>query len=101
MSNAAELYHYNKKCQSVGDKNVWVEFTALARDYNAVNLGQVIYSNYFIYLLINFLFLIVFFFKGFPDYQSVPYLEQKVEETLKQSNSLIYQYTRSPVERFH
>jgi len=73
MSNAAELYHYNKKCQSVGDKNVWVEFTALARDYNAVNLGQ-----------------------GFPDYQSVPYLEQKVEETLKQSNSLIYQYTRSP-----
>jgi hypothetical protein len=73
-SNANDLYKFNKKCESVGDKNVWVEFTALARDYNAVNLGQ-----------------------GFPDYQSVPYLEQKVEETLKESNSLIYQYTRSPV----
>lgn len=43
MSNVTELYHYNKKCETVGDKNVWVEFTALARDYNAVNLGQVAY----------------------------------------------------------
>lgn len=34
-------YDLNKKFQRVGDKNVWVEFTGLARDYNAVNLGQV------------------------------------------------------------
>jgi len=40
-SNASDHYKFNKKCEIVGDKNVWVEFTALARDYNAVNLGQV------------------------------------------------------------
>ena len=38
-------YELNQKYSLVGDKNVWVEFTGLARDYNAVNLGQVIYSN--------------------------------------------------------
>ena len=35
-------YELNSRYVKVGDKNVWVEFTALARDYNAVNLGQVI-----------------------------------------------------------
>lgn len=34
-------YELNSRYVKVGDKNVWVEFTALARDYNAVNLGQV------------------------------------------------------------
>ena len=66
-------YELNERYAKVGDKNVWVEFTALARDYNAVNLGQ-----------------------GFPDYQSVPYLNDKVNEVLTESNSLIHQYTRSP-----
>ncbi len=42
-------YELNNRYSKVGDKNVWVEFTALARDYNAVNLGQ-----------------------GFPDYPSKP-----------------------------
>jgi hypothetical protein len=34
-------YNFNKRMEPVGDKNVWVEYTGLARDYNAVNLGQV------------------------------------------------------------
>jgi kynurenine--oxoglutarate transaminase/cysteine-S-conjugate beta-lyase/glutamine--phenylpyruvate transaminase len=66
-------YELNSNFVKVGDKNVWVEYTGLARDYNAVNLGQ-----------------------GFPDYQSVPYINEKVTETLKDSNCLIHQYTRSP-----
>lgn len=41
-NNVTDLYNFNKRSEKVGDKNVWVEFTALARDYNAVNLGQVI-----------------------------------------------------------
>lgn len=46
MSNDTVNKHYdfNKRYNPVGDKNVWVEFTALARDYNAVNLGQVFYK---------------------------------------------------------
>ena len=67
-------YNFNKRFETIGDKNVWVEYTGLARDYNAVNLGQ-----------------------GFPDYQSATYLNKKVEETLNESNDSIYQYTRSPV----
>ena len=34
--------------------------------------------------------------QGFPDYQSVPYINDKVSETLKDSNFMIHQYTRSP-----
>jgi hypothetical protein len=45
MSNQAsdldKLYRINSRYEPIGDKNVWVEFTALARDYNAINLGQV------------------------------------------------------------
>jgi kynurenine--oxoglutarate transaminase/cysteine-S-conjugate beta-lyase/glutamine--phenylpyruvate transaminase len=76
MSSAEVNKHYdlNKRYTKVGDKNVWVEFTALARDYNAVNLGQ-----------------------GFPDYQSVPYMNEKVAEVLSEQNPLMHQYTRSPV----
>ena len=32
----------NSRFQKVGDKNVWVMFSDLVRDYNPVNLGQVI-----------------------------------------------------------
>jgi hypothetical protein len=67
-------YDLNGRYSLVGDKNVWVEFTALARDHNAVNLGQ-----------------------GFPDYQSVPYMNQKAGEVLAEANPLMHQYTRSPV----
>ena len=34
--------------------------------------------------------------KGFPDYQSVPYINEKITETLNESTCLIHQYTRSP-----
>ena len=34
-------YELNSRFTKVGDKNVWVEFTGMAREYNAVNLGQV------------------------------------------------------------
>ncbi len=40
-NNVQKHYDLNKRYELVGDKNIWVEFTALARDYNAVNLGQV------------------------------------------------------------
>ena len=40
-SDVKKHYELNKDYAKVGDKNVWVEFTGLARDYNAVNLGQV------------------------------------------------------------
>lgn len=72
-SDPSKHYDLNKVFSRVGDKNVWVEFTGLARDYNAVNLGQ-----------------------GFPDYDSVGYMGKKVQETLNESNHLIHQYTRSP-----
>ncbi|CAF1010747.1 unnamed protein product [Brachionus calyciflorus] len=71
--NVNKHYELNSRYAKVGDKNVWVEFTALARDYNAVNLGQ-----------------------GFPDYDSVKYLNEKALEVSKESNNLMHQYTRSP-----
>jgi kynurenine--oxoglutarate transaminase/cysteine-S-conjugate beta-lyase/glutamine--phenylpyruvate transaminase len=74
-SSTSKHYDLNRRYSAVGDKNVWVEFTALARDYNAVNLGQ-----------------------GFPDYQSVPYMNEKVAEVLAEANPLMHQYTRSPVK---
>jgi hypothetical protein len=40
-NDVTKHYKMNDRFTAVGDKNVWVEFTALARDYNAVNLGQV------------------------------------------------------------
>ena len=36
----SKLYNVNDRFEPVGDKNVWVEFTQLARDYRAINLGQ-------------------------------------------------------------
>ena len=38
---ASKHYDFNSRMAPVGDKNIWVEYTGLARDYNAVNLGQV------------------------------------------------------------
>ncbi len=63
----------NSTYQKVGDKNFWVEFTGLAREYNAVNLGQ-----------------------GFPDYPSYITMNDKIKEVLNTSDCLIHQYTRSP-----
>jgi len=40
-SNANDLYKFNQKCESVGDENVWVEFAALNREYNPVDLRPV------------------------------------------------------------
>ena len=44
-NSASKHYELNERFNRVGDKNVWVEFTALARDYNAVNLGQVLFFS--------------------------------------------------------
>jgi hypothetical protein len=38
----SKIYKVNDRYGKIGDKNVWVEFTSLAREYNATNLGQVI-----------------------------------------------------------
>ncbi len=40
IDNVRNHYNLNTTFQKVGDKNFWVEFTGLAREYNAVNLGQ-------------------------------------------------------------
>ena len=46
MSNDTNrLYKFNQKCQSIGDENVWVEFAALNRDYQPVDLGPVLKKN--------------------------------------------------------
>ena len=66
-------YNFNERMVSVGDKNIWVEYTGLARDYKAVNLGQ-----------------------GFQDYSSATYLKDMCKEALEKNTDLIFQYTRSP-----
>lgn len=43
-NSVTKHYEFNRRYSPIGDKNVWVEFTALARDYKAVNLGQVNYE---------------------------------------------------------
>ena len=55
-------------------------------------------KNSFFELVFLFLRIAVYLFylKGFPDYQSVPYINDKVSETIKESNCMIHQYTRSP-----
>lgn len=36
-------------------------------------------------------------FLRFPDYMSLPYFEEKIGEILAESNYLMHQYARSPV----
>lgn len=54
------------------EKNVWVEFSKLASDYKAVNLGQ-----------------------GFPDYKPPSYVTEAMKEAANPSNHLLHQYARS------
>lgn len=72
-NQASKHYDFNERMAPVGDKNIWVEYTGLARDYKAVNLGQ-----------------------GFPDYASVTYLKDMCTEALEKNTDAIFQYTRSP-----
>ncbi|CAE1177554.1 CCBL [Acanthosepion pharaonis] len=53
------------------EKNVWVEFSKLAADYNAVNLGQ-----------------------GFPDYKPPTFVTEAMKEAANSSNHLLHQYAR-------
>ncbi len=46
-SAVTKHYKFNTRHLPVGDKNIWVEYTGLAREYNAVNLGQVNIFCYF------------------------------------------------------
>lgn len=97
-NSISKHYDLNERYNRVGDKNVWVEFTALARDYNAVNLGQVLLFSYQqtkkrVFTLNELLK------KGFPDYPSYKHMNEKVLQTVNDSTSLIHQYTRSPVRR--
>ena len=71
-SEVAKHHHLNSAFKKVGEGNFWVEFTGLAREYNAVNLGQ-----------------------GFPDYASYAEINDKVKEIADKSSHLIHQYTRS------
>ena len=88
------IYKINDRYEPVGEKNVWVEFTQLARDYKATNMGQVS-----LYVEIKRDSLLKNKFKGFPDYMSNPYLVEKITETVSDPNPLLYQYTRSAVSR--
>ncbi|XP_078346819.1 kynurenine--oxoglutarate transaminase 3-like isoform X1 [Oculina patagonica] len=54
------------------DKNVWVEFTALARNYKAVNLGQ-----------------------GFPDIPTPSFVKEALAKVAASSDVAVDQYTRS------
>ncbi|XP_073242865.1 kynurenine--oxoglutarate transaminase 3-like isoform X1 [Porites lutea] len=54
------------------DKNVWVEFTALARKCKAVNLGQ-----------------------GFPDFAPPPIISEALGKVASSSDISVNQYTRS------
>ncbi|XP_074607029.1 kynurenine--oxoglutarate transaminase 3-like isoform X1 [Acropora palmata] len=54
------------------DKNVWMEFTALARDYKAVNLGQ-----------------------GFPDLLPAHFVSEALGRVAASKNFAVNQYTRS------
>ncbi|CAJ1070188.1 kynurenine--oxoglutarate transaminase 3-like [Xyrichtys novacula] len=53
------------------DKNIWVEFTKLAADYNAVNLGQ-----------------------GFPDFPPPKFVQDAFCEALR-GGPMMHQYTRA------
>ena len=67
-------YKLNQKTSRVGDQNPWVEFCELTQKYNAIDLTQ-----------------------GFPDYDSLGYLNRMIENTLNDSDLSIQQYTRSQV----
>ncbi|XP_071947856.1 kynurenine--oxoglutarate transaminase 3-like isoform X2 [Antedon mediterranea] len=54
------------------DKNVWVEFSALAAETKAVNLGQ-----------------------GFPDFATPGYMIEALKEATTHANPLMNQYTRA------
>jgi len=54
------------------DKNVWVEFSALARNYKAVNLGQ-----------------------GFPDFPPAHFVKEALGKVAASSDVSVDQYTRS------
>ena len=56
-NSASNHYEFNKRINPIGDKNIWVEYTGLAREYNAVNLGQVYIIQYEIFKLKFFKFL--------------------------------------------
>ncbi len=73
-SVADRHYGLGPRYSSIGDDNVWVEFTALARQYSTVNIGH-----------------------GFPDYQSLSYLDEIIKEVVDEQNPLMHQYPRSPV----
>ena len=76
MSQNDPSIHYklSDRFKNVNQNNVWIEYPTLAKEYNAVSLGH-----------------------GFPDYESIPYLREKIDETLKDSNHFHHQYTRSLV----
>lgn len=44
-NQASKHYDFNERMAPVGDKNIWVEYTGLAREYKAVNLGQVWFNS--------------------------------------------------------
>ncbi|XP_020603611.1 kynurenine--oxoglutarate transaminase 3-like isoform X2 [Orbicella faveolata] len=54
------------------DKNVWVEFSALARNYKAVNLGQ-----------------------GFPDIHTPHFVKEALGKVVASTDAAVDQYTRS------
>uniref|UniRef100_H2YKA2 cysteine-S-conjugate beta-lyase n=1 Tax=Ciona savignyi TaxID=51511 RepID=H2YKA2_CIOSA len=53
------------------DKNVWIEFTTLAAEHKAVNLGQ-----------------------GFPDFSPPTYLKEILSKLVVNGDEMMNQYTR-------
>lgn len=71
---ASKHYALTGLYSRISEKNVWVEFSGLTRDYNACNLGQ-----------------------GMPNYESYLPLNEIVRQVLDEADPMIHQYTRSLV----
>lgn len=76
VSDEVIIKHYglNKKTHRVGANNMWVEFSQLVQANNPVDLTC-----------------------GFPNYDSLGYMNDMIKTTLGDSNLSIQQYTRSSV----
>jgi hypothetical protein len=77
MSNVDKsLYSLNDVFKRLGEDNIWVELSSLAKENKAVDLSQ-----------------------GYPDYDSLRYLNQIIQKTLDEDKFQLQQYTRSLVNK--
>lgn len=77
MSNVDKsLYSLNDVFKRLGEDNIWVELSSLSKENKAVDLSQ-----------------------GYPDYDSLGYLNQIIQKILDEDKFQLQQYTRSLVNK--